>query len=298
MSATRLDSPYTGTGSLLHDAGRRRRFINSLGFVVVLVTTTVAIVYPFYWMVMASFMPLGYSLGNETPLLLPKQFSIDPWLAIFRERPLLLWLGNTTIINVTATFVVIPVSLLASYSLNRYRFRGRMPFIVFVLLGQLLPASALIVPLFLMFRDAGLLNTTGGVVIAYITFMLPTAIWVLWGYMQGIPLYFEEAALVDGCNRFQAFRLVTLPLAMPGLAATSLFIFLDGWNHYLLAFVLAGSTDQWVISLGLFAFIGAYHTEIEQMMATSVVAAAPALAVFALLQRHLRGGLALGGVKG
>ena len=116
--------------------------------------------------------------------------------------------------------------------------------------------------------------------------------------MQGIPLFFEEAALVDGCNRFQAFRLVTLPLAMPGLAATSLFIFLDGWNHYLLAFVLAGSTDQWVISLGLFAFIGAYHTEIEQMMATSVVAAAPALVVFALLQRHLRGGLALGGVKG
>lgn len=298
MSAARMSDPAVRTGTMLHDAGRRRQFIGSMGFVVVLVTTTIAIVYPFYWMVMASFTPRGYSMGFETPLILPRQFSIESWLTIFQDRPLLLWLGNTTIINVTATFVVIPVSLLASYSLNRYRFRGRMPFIVFVLLGQLLPASALIVPLFLMFRDAGLLNTTGGVVIAYITFMLPTAIWVLWGYMQGIPLYFEEAALVDGCDRFQAFRLVTLPLAMPGLAATSLFIFLDGWNHYLLAFVLAGSTDQWVISLGLFSFIGAYHTEIEQMMATSVVAAAPALAVFALLQRHLRGGLALGGMKG
>ncbi len=298
MSAARMSDPAVRTGTMLHDAGRRRQFIGSMGFVIVLVTTTIAIVYPFYWMVMASFTPRGYSMGFETPLILPRQFSIESWLTIFQDRPLLLWLGNTTIINVTATFVVIPVSLLASYSLNRYRFRGRMPFIVFVLLGQLLPASALIVPLFLMFRDAGLLNTTGGVVIAYITFMLPTAIWVLWGYMQGIPLYFEEAALVDGCDRFQAFRLVTLPLAMPGLAATSLFIFLDGWNHYLLAFVLAGSTDQWVISLGLFSFIGAYHTEIEQMMATSVVAAAPALAVFALLQRHLRGGLALGGMKG
>lgn len=298
MSAARLSGRQARTGNLLHDAGRRSQVIGSLGFVVLLVTATIAIVYPFYWMVMASFTPQGYSLGFETPLFLPQQFSIDAWQAIFREKPLLLWLGNTTLINVTATFVVMPVSLLASYSLNRYRFRGRMPFIIFVLLGQLLPASALIVPLFLMFRDAGLLNTTGGVVIAYITFMLPTAIWVLWGYMQGIPLFFEEAALVDGCNRFQAFRLVTLPLAMPGLAATSLFIFLDGWNHYLLAFVLAGSMDQWVISLGLFSFIGAYHVEIEQMMATSVVAAAPALVVFALLQRHLRGGLALGGMKG
>ena len=116
--------------------------------------------------------------------------------------------------------------------------------------------------------------------------------------MQGIPLYFEEAALVDGCNRFQAFRLVTLPLAMPGLAATALFVFLEGWNHYLLAFVLASSTNQWVISLGLFSFIGQYSIDIEQMMAASVVAAAPALVIFALLQRHLRGGLALGGMKG
>ncbi len=279
-------------------AGRRRRALQGFGFVVLIITTTIAVVYPFYWMVMASFTPQGYSLGGQTPLLLPGELSIDAWLSIFRDKPLLRWLGNTTAINVGATLIVVPVSLLASYSLNRFRFRGRMPFIFFVLLSQLLPASALIVPLFLMFRDAGLLNTTSGVIIAYTTFMLPLSIWVLWGYMQGIPLYFEEAALVDGCNRFQAFRLVTLPLAMPGLAATALFVFLEGWNHYLLAFVLASSTNQWVISLGLFSFIGQYSIDIEQMMAASVVAAAPALVIFALLQRHLRGGLALGGMKG
>lgn len=282
----------------IRSAARRKRSLQGLGFLVLIITTTIAVVYPFYWMVMASFMPQGYSLGGQTPLFLPQELSLDAWLAIFREKPLLRWLGNTTAINVGATLIVLPASLLASYSLNRYRFRGRMPFVFFILLSQLLPASALIVPLFLMFRDAGLLNTTSGVIIAYTTFMLPTAIWVLWGYMQGIPLSFEEAALVDGCNRFQAFRLVTLPLAMPGLAATALFVFLDGWNHYLLAFVLASSTDQWVISLGLYSFIGQYSTEIEQMMAASVVAAAPALVVFALLQRHLRGGLALGGLKG
>ena len=128
--------------------------------------------------------------------------------------------------------------------------------------------------------------------------MLPLAIWVLWGYLQGIPIAFEEAALVDGCTNFQAFVKVTLPLALPGLVATALFVFLEGWNHYLLAFVLAGSTSQWVISLGLYSFIGMYSIQVEQMMAASVVAAAPALLVFAILQRYLRGGLALGGLKG
>ena len=137
-----------------------------------------------------------------------------------------------------------------------------------------------------------------GVTIAYTTFMLPMAIWVLWGYIQTIPHEFEEAAMVDGCNGFKAFMKVTLPLAAPGIAATALFVFLEGWNHYLLAFVLTSDTSQWVISLGLYAFIGQYNIQIEQMMATSVVAAVPALVVFAILQRYLRGGLSLGGLKG
>jgi len=278
-------------------AARRDRFIRNLGFFILVVTTTIAVVYPFYWMVMASFTPEGYSLANA-PLFLAEEWSLEAYQAIFTEKPIWLWMGNTIIVTVGATLIVLPVALLASYSLNRFRFVGRVPFIFFVLLCQLLPASALIVPLFLIFRDYGLLNTLPGITIAFTTFMLPLAIWIMWGYMQSIPLEFEDAARVDGCNGLQAFFLVTLPLATPGLAATALFIFLEGWNHYLLAFVLAGGTDQWVISLGLYSFIGQYNIQIEQMMATSVIAALPALVVFAILQRYLRGGLALGGLKG
>lgn len=276
---------------------RRRHMIAGFGFFVLVVTSTIAVVYPFYWMVMASFTPEGYSLTNA-PLLLPDQFSIEAYQSIFAERPLATWLGNTIAITLGGTAIVLPAALLASYSLNRFRFRGRMVFIFLVLLCQLLPASALIVPIFLIFRDFKLIDTTLGVTIAFTTFMLPMAIWVLWGYIQTIPHEFEEAALVDGCNGFQAFIRVTLPLAMPGIAATALFIFLEGWNHYLLAFVLTSNTQQWVISLGLYSFIGQYVIEIEQMMATSVVAALPALVVFAIMQRYLRGGLALGGLKG
>ena len=296
MTAATSSHPALSTAELAAQA-RRRHLISRFGFFVLVVTTVIAVVYPFYWMVMASFTPEGYSLANG-PLFLPEQFSIEAYQSIFAERPLLRWIGNTLLVTVTATMIVLPSALLAAYSLNRFRFRGRTPFIFFVLLSQLLPSSAVIVPLYLIFRDYKLLNTVLGVTIAYTTFMLPMGVWVLWGYIQTIPQDFEEAAMVDGCNGFQAFMRVTLPLAAPGIAATALFIFLEGWNHYLLAFVLTSDTSQWVISLGLYAFIGQYNIQIEQMMATSVIAAIPALVAFAVLQRFLRGGLALGGLKG
>lgn len=296
MTAVTSSHPTLSADELALHA-RRRHLISRLGFFVLVVTTVIAVVYPFYWMVMASFTPEGYSLANG-PLFLPEEFSIEAYQSIFAERPLLTWMGNTILVTVTATMIVLPAALLAAYSLNRFRFRGRTPFIFFVLLSQLLPSSAVIVPLYLIFRDYKLLNTVLGVTIAYTTFMLPMGVWVLWGYIQSIPQDFEEAAMVDGCNGFQAFMRVTLPLAAPGIAATALFIFLEGWNHYLLAFVLTSDTSQWVISLGLYAFIGQYNIQIEQMMATSVIAAIPALVAFAILQRYLRGGLALGGLKG
>lgn len=200
MTAATIEQSEMSTLALKAHA-RRRKFINGFGFFVLVVTTCIAVVYPFYWMVMASFTPEGYSLAHA-PLFLPGEVSIEAYASIFEERPLYQWMMNTVTITVGATMVVLPAALLASYSLNRFRFRGRTPFIFFVLLSQLLPASALIVPMFLIFRDLKLYNTALGVTIAYTTFMLPMAIWVLWGYIQTIPHEFEEAAMVDGCNGF------------------------------------------------------------------------------------------------
>ncbi|MCC6801456.1 MAG: carbohydrate ABC transporter permease [Anaerolineae bacterium] len=274
-----------------------RRYVTKLGFAVLVITTCIAVAYPFYWMVMGSFIPEGYAIANA-PVFLPEQLTLDTYSKLFTERPIWLWIGNTLLVTVGSTLVSIPLSILAAYSLNRYRFWGRKFFILFILMMQLLPATAIIVPFFISFRNYGLLNTLPGVGIAYITFTLPLGIWILWGYFQSIPLDFEEAALVDGCTPMGAFLRVTLPLAMPGVAATAMFIFLDGWNQYLLAYVLTSTSDKWVISLGLFSFIGEYFVEIEQMMAAAVVASLPALVVFAILQRFLRGGLSLGGMKG
>ena len=275
----------------------RRGGVYKLGFALIVFFTAVAIFYPFYWMVMASLQPEGSSLANVA-LLIPRRVTGEAYVNLFLRKPMLLWIINTFIITLASTAIVVPLSLLAAYALNRFRFRGRTGVIFFVLMTQLLPASALVVPLFLIFRNYRLLNTLQGVSIAYMSFLLPLAIWILWGYMQTIPAEFEEAAMVDGCSRLGAFLRVTVPLAVPGLAAVALFAFLESWNQYLLAYVLTGSEDKWVISLGLFSFIGEYVVLVEQMMAASVVASIPALLVFVTLQRYLRGGLALGGLRG
>jgi multiple sugar transport system permease protein len=276
---------------------RRRDRLTRFGFFAVLITTIIAVVYPLYWMLMGSLAPEGYTMANS-PLLFPESFSLDAYRSLLGRKPMLLWIWNTLIVTVAATAVTLPLSILAAYALNRYRFRGRMPIIYFILLTQLLPASALIVPLFIIFRGMGLLDSLAGITIAYTSFTMPLAIWVLWGYLQGIPFDFEEAALVDGCTQLGAFVRVTLPLAVPGVAATSLFIFLESWNHYLLALVLTSSARNWVISLGLFSFIGEYVVEVEQMLAASVITVIPAFLLFFVMQRFLRGGLALGGMKG
>ena len=268
-----------------------------LGFALIVAFTAVAIFYPFYWMVIASIQPEGSSLANVS-LLLPHGFSLSAYTAVLQRKPMLLWVFNTLLVTLAATALVVPLSLLAAYSLNRFRFRGRTGVIFFVLMTQLLPASALVVPLFLIFRNYRLLNTLHGVSIAYMSFLLPLAIWILWGYMQTIPAEFEEAAMVDGCDRLGAFLRVTVPLAVPGLAAVALFAFLESWNQYLLAYVLTSSENTWVVSLGLYSFIGEYVILVEQMMAASVIASIPALLVFVILQRYLRGGLALGGLRG
>lgn len=257
----------------------------------------IVIFYPFYWMVMASGLPEGSSLARTT-VLIPGSISLEAYATVLLQKPMLLWTANTLLVTVLSTAFVTPLALLAAYSMSRFRFRGRMAMIFFVLLTQLLPATSVLIPLFLVFRAYGLLNNLLGVTIAYITFLMPQTIWILWGYLKTIPGDFEESAMVDGCTRFGAFLRVTVPIAIPGIVAAALFAFLESWNQYILAYALTSSTEKWVVSLGLYAFIGEYTVLVEQMMAASVMASIPALAVFVALQRYLRGGLALGGLKG
>jgi len=274
-----------------------RKTITNLGLGLLVFVTAVAVAYPVYWMLIASFQPSGAAQSDQA-WLYPNNPSLQAYAGLFAERPMGQWLINTVVVTLASTAVALVTAVFGAYALARFRFHGRTTILFVLLLTQLVPASSLIIPLFLTFRAYGMYDNIGAIAIAYASFTIPEAVWLMWGYYQNLSEDFEHAAMVDGCSQFGAFRRITLPLSLPGLVATTLFCFLEGWNQYLLAYVLTSAPANWVVSLGLFSFIGEFSTDVEQMMAASVVASIPPILVFVLLQRYLKGGLTMGGVTG
>ena len=273
------------------------RSLTRLGLGLLTLVTAIAVAYPVYWMVIASLQRPGTAQIDQA-WLYPSHASLQAYVDAFTQRPMATWILNTLLVTGVSTLLAMLVALLGAYAVARFRFPGRNSVLFFLLLTQLVPASSLIIPLFLTFRGYGMYDSLPALAVAYVSFTVPEALWVLWGYLQNISEDYEHAAMVDGCTRFGAFWRITLPLAMPGVAAAALFCFLEGWNQYLLAYVLTSSSGNWVISLGLFSFIGEYVTNVEQMMAASVVASIPSILLFVILQRYLKGGLTVGGLTG
>lgn len=271
--------------------------LNRIGFAILACVTAIAVAYPVYWMLIASLQPTG-SAQIDQAWILPKHPTLDAYVSVFRDRQMATWIGNTLLVTGVSTVLAMAVSLLGAYAVARFRFPGRNWVLFFLLMTQLVPASSLIIPLFLTFRGYGLYDSLPAIAIAYVSFTVPEALWVLWGYLQNLSEEFEHAAMVDGCTRLGAFWRITLPLTLPGIAAAALFCFLEGWNQYLLAYVLTSTSSNWVVSLGLFSFVGEYITNVEQMMAASVVASIPSVLLFVVLQRFLKGGLTVGGLTG
>ena len=271
--------------------------LNRIGFSILACVTAIAVAYPVYWMLIASLQPNGTAQIDQA-WILPNHPSLQAYVSVFTERQMTTWIANTLLVTVVSTVLAMAVSLLGAYAVARFRFPGRNWVLFFLLMTQLVPASSLIIPLFLTFRGYGLYDSLPAIAIAYVSFTVPEALWVLWGYLQNLSEEFELAAMVDGCTRLGAFWRITLPLTLPGIAAAALFCFLEGWNQYLLAYVLTSTSSNWVVSLGLFSFVGEYVTNVEQMMAASVVASIPSILLFVVLQRFLKGGLTVGGLTG
>lgn len=271
--------------------------LNRIGFAILATVTAIGVAYPVYWMVIASLQPAGTAQIDQA-WLFPTNATLDAYVAVFTQRQMATWIANTLLVTGVSTVLAMVVAMLGAYSVARFRFPGRNWVLFFLLLTQLVPASSLIIPLFLTFRGYGLYDSLPAIAIAYVSFTVPEALWVLWGYLQNLSEEFENAAMVDGCSRLGAFWRITLPLTLPGIAAAALFCFLEGWNQYLLAYVLTSSSGNWVVSLGLFSFIGEYVTNVEQMMAASVLASIPSVVLFVVLQRFLKGGLTVGGLTG
>jgi N,N'-diacetylchitobiose transport system permease protein len=264
---------------------------------VVGVTLFVVMVFPVFWMISTAFKP-DDQINSQTPTW----FSASPTLQHFRDaihKPFF-WdsVKNSLIIVLVAVCISMVLAFLAAVALAKYRFHGRKLFIVLMIGIQMLPQAGLIIPLYVVLARYHQVNALTGVIITYLTFVLPFAVWTLRGFILSIPKELEEAALVDGNSRVGAFTRILLPLIAPGLVATSVFAFISCWNEYIFARVLLNDQSKQTITVWLSYFLGSSkHTDWGALMAGSTLTAIPVVVFFLLVQRKISFGLTAGAVK-
>lgn len=282
MSAAASDPRRTGSlARLLH------------GLAVVALAVIVA--FPVYWMIVLATTPLGFSRQIST--LVPTNLTFDNFAALAVERPMLRWLWNSTLVASLSSAISVVIGMSCGYALSRIAFCGSYLVLVLVLASQMIPSTSILVPLYALFRDLGLLNTIQGVVIGHTSLVLPLAIWMSKGFFDSLPEELEGAARLDGCSRLGALWHVAMPLAAPGLAAIFVYGFVTSWNDFLFPRHFVQSEHLWTASAGLTSFRGEYFTLFEPQMAAALVFAAPVVIVFFIMQKRMVGDSLAGGVK-
>ena len=253
--------------------------------------------YPILRVLTISLRP-GDNLLNESLRIIPKDASFDNYVKLFTEKPFLIWIRNSVLVTIVVTILGVVLASLAGYSFSRFRFPGRKAGLLGLLVTQMFPATMLLLPLFIMISKLNLINSFLGLIIMYSASALPFCIWLMKGYYDTIPFSLEESAMMDGANKFFAFRKIILPLAAPALVITALFSFMTAWNEYVVAAQVLWYDDMFTIPLGLKSLQGNMTTEWGMYAAGALLISIPVIILFLVLSKWLVSGLTLGSVKG
>ncbi|MFH9547603.1 carbohydrate ABC transporter permease [Streptomyces sp. NPDC051445] len=288
MSAIASGASRTGSRS-----GRRRPKYgwNLLGLLVFAVAG-----FPVYWMLNTAFKPAKDAIDPD-PSLLPTGITLDNFRRALSIADFWGPVGRSLFVSLAVVAIGVVVGMLAALAISRFAFRGRKVVIVGILAVQMVPLVAMIIPVFLLLNDLDQYDKLSGLIITYLTFILPFTVWTLRGFIVNIPKELEEAAMVDGCSRTGAFVRVVFPLLAPGMVATSVYGFIQAWNEYLYALMLLSQKNQ-TATVWLSNFSTKHGTEYAPMMAGATMMAVPIVALFLLVQRKMAAGLTAGAVKG
>lgn len=266
---------------------------------ILLVPSAFAMALPIVWMFILSFRPEGL-IRSGIKSITSTEFVLEHYVTLFTRYDISQYVFNSVIGAVVPAFLASLVGLLGGYALIRFRFRGRQFFLSLPLFAQVIPAIQLLVPFYALMLILGVLDTYIAVILANTSLVAPFAVWMMTGYLAGVPREIEEAAMVDGCSRLGALFRVVIPIAMPGIGATFLLAFLTAWGEFLYPFVLTSSGKMRLLSVALYLFVPGSSgiTFWGLMFATAVLFMTPAVLVFLLLQATFAKGLALGTTAG
>ena len=265
----------------------------SIGSHTTLLHFVVITLIPIVWIFDIALSP-GNALGGE----IGDSFSTEHFSKILEGNSFWIWFRNSLIVSIGTSLLGLVIAIPAGYAFSRYKFTGRDVSMFAFLLVQMFPGIIILVPYFLVMKTLGLLNSHLGLILAYCVTALPLCVWMLKGFFDTVPRELEEAATLDGCNQFQVFTKVVLPLSLPAVAVTALFSFLAAWNEFLLALTFNTSNDMYTLPVGLASLISSTGQAWGDFAAASILVSLPVALLFLFFQKFLIEGLAAGGVKG
>ncbi len=256
--------------------------------------------FPVYWMINSALLP-NVVLQSTTPTFLPLEGSLDNLRAVVDDPGFLSALEVSLVVTLTTVLAALVIAFLGALAISRFRFRGRRSFVLALLLIQMLPAEGLFIAQYKMMSSLGMLNHALALAVLYTAAVVPFTIWMLRGFVAGVPAELEEAAMVDGLTRTQAFMRITFPLLAPGLVASGVYAFLQAWNEFTVALVVMTEQQARTLPLWLRGFVQASasrETDWGQVMAASTLVAVPVIVFFLIVQGRMSSGLVGGAVKG
>lgn len=256
---------------------------------------------PMAWMLITS-IKSGFAAMQFPPQWWPDHPTLDSYRKLLDPQnsvgqDFLHFFWNSIFVSFVTTVLSVVVAVPAAYAFSRFTFPGRNFLFFAVLLRNMFPAVIFLVPLFILMRAIGLVNTHGSLVLTYLTFGLPLAIWLLKGFYDNIPVQLEQAARIDGATRFQAFVLIVMPLSAPGIIATAIYSFIGAWNEYIYAYTFLSKNEQLTLPVGIQRFFSENTTDFPGLMAASFMMSVPVVVLFLVLQRYFVRALTEGAVK-
>ena len=252
--------------------------------------------FPLYWAVISSFTPESRLFASTS--LVPRALVLDHYRALFERRDFWTPIRNSLVVAGSTTVLAVTLGACCAYAIARLRFRGRSLALAFILGVSMFPQISIVSPLYMILREAGLLNTYPGLVLPYLTFAMPLTIWLMVGFFRQLPAGLEEAAFLDGAGRLRTLWQIILPLSAPGLATTAILTFLYSWNEFLFALSFTLGPERQTVPVAITLFRGQYQVPWGEILAAAVIATLPVAALVLIAQRRIVSGLTSGAVKG
>lgn len=269
-----------------------------IGRILALLFYLLLVILPVYWMIITSFKPSKEIINTQHITYWPETITFEHYQQLFKTMHYGIYLRNSLIVAVSVAAVVTLLSIYGGYALARFQFRGKGAALVFFLITQMIPAILVIIPMYIVFSKAKLVDTLTSLFLFYSITNLPFCVITMRSFFERIPYALEEAAYVDGCSRTQTLWKIVLPVMFPGIVADFVFAFIGAWNELIAAVIFLNSQQKWTIPVGLKSLIGKYNVDWGSMMAGGCLALLPTAIMFVFVQKYIVEGLTAGAVKG